>query len=91
MEKASANTDLNINQWTLITPPGTDSVIADKEVRKFMNVLKGDQLVEKDTYSIAVAKGILYINGDKQAEEINNKYSKYITSTGDFISKESKE
>ena len=91
MEKVSANADLNINQWTLITPPGTDSAVADKEVKKFMNILKGDQLLEKDTYSIAVAKGILYINGDKQTEEVNNKYSKYITSTGDFISKESRE
>jgi hypothetical protein len=91
MEKASASTDVNLNQWTLITPPGTDNSIAAKEVDTFVDVLKQDRLIGKKTFSIAVAEGILYINGDKQPEEINNKYSKYITGSGDFISKESKE
>ena len=91
MGKTSANTDLKLNKWTLITPPGTDNSIAAKEVDTFVDILKQDDLVGQNTYSIAVAKGILYINGDKQPDEINNKYSKSITSTGDFISKESKE
>jgi K(+)-stimulated pyrophosphate-energized sodium pump len=91
MEKASASTDVNLNQWTLITPPGTGNYIAAKEVDTFVDVLKQDRLIGKNTFSVAVAEGILYINGDKQPEEINNKYSKYITGSGDFISKESKE
>ena len=92
MEKNSAAADFNMNNWTLITPSGAENNInGDKEVSAFVGVLKHDQLIGKSTFSIAVAKGALYIDGDKQPVEVNDKYSKYIATTGDFISKEPKE
>ena len=91
MEKNSVSNDININQWTLITPPGTDTTVAGKEVKKFMAVLEQDHLIVNNSFSVAVAKGVLYIDGDKQPAEVNKKYSNYIAGTGDFISKESKE
>ncbi|HEY5368278.1 MAG TPA: sodium-translocating pyrophosphatase [Hanamia sp.] len=92
MEKTSAAADLNMNNWTLITPSGAESNInSDKEVSAFVDILKHDQLIGKTTFSLAVAKGVLYIDGDKQPVDVNDKYSKYIASAGDFISKEPKE
>ncbi|HUZ61919.1 MAG TPA: sodium-translocating pyrophosphatase [Hanamia sp.] len=89
MEKVSANSSLpNINQWTLINPPGTDSVLVDKEVRKFMDVLEQDHLIVNNSFSVAVTKGVLFIDGNKQTPDVIDKYSKYISATGDFISKE---
>ncbi|HEY5462422.1 MAG TPA: sodium-translocating pyrophosphatase [Hanamia sp.] len=91
LDKNSVSNDVNIDQWTLITPPGTDNNVTGKEVKKFMAVLEQDHLIVKNTFSVAVAKGILYIDGDKQPAEVNKKYSNHIAGTGDFISKESKE
>jgi hypothetical protein len=33
---------------------------------------------------------VLWIDGEKQSPEINQKYRQYIEATGDFITKESK-
>jgi hypothetical protein len=79
------------DQWTLITPPGSDNNVAGKEVKKFIDVLEQDHLIVENTFSVAVAKGVLYIDGDKQPDDVNKKYNSYIEKTGDFISKESKE
>jgi len=37
---------------------------------------------------VAVQDKVLYIDGEKQSPAINQKYSKYIEATGNFISKE---
>ncbi len=76
------------DQWTLITPPGSNRAVAEKEVQNFISVLEDDHLIANNTFSVAVAKGELYINGDKQPSSVQQKYSGYIQKTGDFISKE---
>jgi hypothetical protein len=76
------------DQWTLITPPGSNRTVAENEVQSFISVLEDDHLITNNTFSVAVAKGELYINGDKQPSSIQQKYSAYIQKTGDFISKE---
>ncbi|MEO8960671.1 MAG: hypothetical protein ABI325_02240, partial [Ginsengibacter sp.] len=57
-------------------------------IKKFIDVLAQDHLIKKDTYSVAVEKGELYIDGDKQPEDITGKYGETIVVTGDFITKE---
>jgi K(+)-stimulated pyrophosphate-energized sodium pump len=79
----------NKNQWVLTTPPGTDRAYSEKEIKKFIDVLEEDGLISQNTFSVAVAKGVLYIDGNKQPDEVTQKYSKNIAATGDFISKES--
>ncbi len=92
MEKVSANSGLpNVDQWTVMIPPGTDSVVATKEIRKFIGAMEKDHLISHNSFSVAVAKGVLYIDGDKQTPGVIEKYGKYIATTGDFISKEPEE
>ena len=76
----------NKDQWALVKTPGQD--VDAKEVQSFIDVLKDDNLVTQNSFSIAVAKGDLYIDGTKQPASVQQKYSSYIQKTGDFISKE---
>lgn len=90
IDKASVaeNGERTNDQWTLITPPGSDRAAAEKQVQSFISVLEDDHMITNSTFSVAVAKGELYINGDKQPSSVQQKYSQYIHRTGDFISKE---
>jgi K(+)-stimulated pyrophosphate-energized sodium pump len=90
IDKASVaeNGERTNDQWTLITPPGSDRAAAEKQVQSFISVLEDDHMINNSTFSVAVAKGELYINGDKQPSSVQQKYSEYIHRTGDFISKE---
>jgi len=58
-------------------------------VKKFIDVLDHDHLIKGNTFSVAVQDKVLYIDGEKQSDAINKKYSDYIEATGNFISKES--
>jgi K(+)-stimulated pyrophosphate-energized sodium pump len=91
MNTLSAEPVHNKNVWTLTTPPGTDNASSEREIKKFIDVLEEDNLVKANTFSVAVAKGELYIDGQLQPESVKNKYSSYIQKTGDFITKESKQ
>lgn len=84
----SGQTNDNKDQWSLITPPGADRMNSEKEIKKFIDALEQGHLIKKDTYSVAVEKGELYIDGEKQSKEINDKYKASIDATGDFITKE---
>ena len=90
LEKTTLSEQANKNkdQWSLITPPGADRMNSEKEIRKFIDVLEKDHLIKGDTYSVAVEKGELYINGEKQSAKINEQYKANIEATGDFITKE---
>ena len=60
------------------------------EVQKFIDVLEDDNLIQKNSFSVSVAKGELYIDGTKKApSSLQEKYKKYIEKTGDFVAKES--
>ena len=78
----------NKNLWVLTTPPGTDRNVAEKEIKNFIDVLGEDNLIKANTFSVAVAKGELYIDGEKQPVSVTEKYKNYIERTGDFIAKE---
>ena len=91
MNALSAESGQNKNVWTLTTPPGTDNASSEREIKKFIDVLEEDNVVKANTFSVAVAKGELYIDGQIQPESVKNKYSSYIQKTGDFITKESKQ
>jgi K(+)-stimulated pyrophosphate-energized sodium pump len=78
----------NRNVWILTTPPGSDRAVVEKEVKRFIDALSEDNLIKQNTFSVAVAKGELYIDGEKQPESVKEKYSNYISKTGDFITKE---
>ena len=90
LEKTTLSEQANDNkdQWSLITAPGADRANSEKAIKKFIDVLEKDHLIKGDTYSVAVEKGELYINGDKQSEKINEQYKANIEATGDFITKE---
>jgi K(+)-stimulated pyrophosphate-energized sodium pump len=88
MEKSSQTNRENKDAWILTTPPGTAGTGVEKEIKKFIDILQEDHLIKSNTFSVAVAKGDLYIDGDKQPDEVVKKYSKYIQATGDFITKE---
>jgi K(+)-stimulated pyrophosphate-energized sodium pump len=78
----------NKNLWVLTTPPGTDRNVAEKEIKNFIDVLEEDNLIKANTFSVAVAKGELYIDGEKQPASVIEKYRNDIEKTGDFIAKE---
>jgi K(+)-stimulated pyrophosphate-energized sodium pump len=78
----------NKNVWVLTTPPGTDRNVVEKEIKNFIDVLEEDNLIKANTFSVAVAKGELYIDGDKQPASVIEKYKNEIEKTGDFIAKE---
>jgi hypothetical protein len=49
-----------------------------KSLRDFTNALQSDGLIDKSKpYKIEVKDGELYINGNKQLKEVNEKYRKY--------------
>lgn len=78
----------NKNVWVLTTPPGTDRNVAEKEIKNFIDDLEGDNLIKANTFSVAVAKGELYIDGEKQPASVAEKFKTDIEKTGDFIAKE---
>ena len=90
LEKASAAEDAKDSKdvWTLQTANENESV--QKEVKDFIDVLEQDNLIKAGTFSVAVQGKALWIDGEKQSDAINQKYSKYIEATGDFITKEAK-
>ena len=82
------NATQNKNVWVLTTPPGTDRNVVEKEIKNFIDVLEEDNLIKANTFSVAVAKGELYIDGEKQPASVIEKYKNEIEKTGDFIAKE---
>lgn len=63
----------------------------DKEVQKtitdFIQKLSADGRIKGNSHSLAVQDGELYIDGEKQNEEVKSDYRVYIQATGDFITK----
>jgi hypothetical protein len=78
------------DQWVLVKSPATDHVADAKEVQNLIDVLEEDHLIKQNSFSVAVAKGELYIDGTKEPSEVQEKYKSYIEKTGDFVSKESR-
>ena len=74
--------------WTLQAPVETKK--AQESVKSFIEVLTKDHLIKDTSYSVAVEKGKLYIDGAAQSDEINEKYKTFIEKTGNFITKETK-
>jgi K(+)-stimulated pyrophosphate-energized sodium pump len=90
MNKVSAMEEVHKkDQWTLVAAdtkgPGPDAA----EVQKFIDVLEDDNLIQKNSFSVSVAKGELYIDGTKEPSSIQEKYKEDIEKTGDFVAKES--
>jgi K(+)-stimulated pyrophosphate-energized sodium pump len=79
----------NKNMWTLTTSDTENKTAVEGEVKKFIDVLDHDHVIKNNTFSVAVQDKVLYIDGEKQSDAVNKKYSDYIESTGNFISKES--
>jgi len=77
------------DQWTLVAADTKGPEANAAEVQKFIDVLEDDDLIQKKSFSVSVAKGELYIDGTKQPSSIQNKYKDYIEKTGDFVAKES--
>jgi K(+)-stimulated pyrophosphate-energized sodium pump len=78
------------DQWVLVKAPATDHVADAKEVQNLIDALEEDHLIKQNSFSVAVAKGELYIDGTKEPSEVQEKYKSYIEKTGDFVSKESR-
>ena len=78
----------NKDLWTLQTPVQSEK--AQKNVKTFIDELQNDGLIKANSFSVAVEKGELYIDGVKQPATVNEKYKSSIDATGDFITKESK-
>ncbi len=77
------------DQWTLVAADTKGPEADAAEVQKFIGVLEDDDLIQKKSFSVSVAKGELYIDGTKQPSPIQDKYKDYIEKTGDFVAKES--
>jgi K(+)-stimulated pyrophosphate-energized sodium pump len=84
LHDAKAGKDL----WTLQTPVQSEKV--QRDVKQFIDELQRDGMIKANSFSVAVEKGELYIDGKKQSAEINEKYKSAIDATGDFITKESR-
>jgi len=76
-------------QWVLVKTPSEDNAADPKEVQNLIDALKEDGLLNQNSFSVAVAKGGLYVDGTKEPSSVQEKYNDYIQKTGDFISKES--
>ncbi len=76
------------NVWTLQTRTPDNRSVVEKDVKRMIDEMEQDNLIDNSTYSVEVANNWLYINGAKQPAEINNRYKKYYAKTGDFITGE---
>ena len=76
------------NVWALQTRDPANRANAEREVKKLIDQLEHDNIITNSTYSVEVAGGVLYIDGQKQPPQINDRYTKYFARTGDFITGE---
>nr|MDQ6889599.1 sodium/proton-translocating pyrophosphatase [Bacteroidota bacterium] len=76
------------NVWSLQTKNPANRNVVQKDVKRFIDALEQDNMINNSTYSVEVADSWLYINGVKQPAEVNNRYKRYIEKTGDFITGE---
>ncbi len=72
--------------WQLET--GSLDKDAQKSIDNFIKQLSKDGMINGDSFSIAVQDGDLYINGNKENNQIKEKYKSFMDATGDFISKQ---
>ena len=90
MEKASAmEPAYKKDQWVLVKAQSSDKEVNAEEVQNLIDALEEDHMIKQNSFSVAVAKGDLYIDGTKEPSSIQDKYKTYIEKTGDFVSKES--
>ncbi len=78
------------NVWSLQTRNPDNLKAVEKDVKKMIDEMERDNLINNSTYSVEVANSWLYINGVKQPAEINDRYKKYYAATGDFITGEAR-
>lgn len=86
-QKEVASTSQGENTWKLES--GSKDKDAQKSINSFIRQLASDGMINADSFSIAVQNGDLYINGNKENDQVKAKYSSFIAATGDFISKQS--
>ncbi len=78
------------NLWSLQTRNPDNLKAAQNDIKKMIDEMEEDKLINNSTYSVEVASSWLYINGVKQPTEINDTYKKYYSKTGDFITGEAR-
>ena len=76
------------NVWRLQTRNPDNLKYAEKDIKRMIDEMEQNNLINNSTYSVEVADSWLYINGVKQPAEINDRYKKYYAATGDFITGE---
>ena len=69
----------------------SNSQEAQTAIQEFIDVLEKDHVIKQESFSVAVEKGELYVDGEKQPASVNAKYESYIKATGDFITKQAAE
>ena len=78
------------NVWALQTRNPDNLKAAEPNVKRMIDEMEGDKVINNSTYSVEVANGWLYINGVKQSAKINDRYKKHYAGTGDFITGEAR-
>ncbi len=76
------------NVWTLQTRNPDNVKVVQRDVKKLVDQLEDDHLIDNSTHTVEVSNNWLYINGEKQPAEINNRYKDYYAKTGDFVTGE---
>lgn len=89
-ETTSINGTNPKNVWTLQTRNPDNLKAAEKDIKRMIDEMEQDDLINNATYSVEVANSWLYINGVKQPAELNDRYKKYYSRTGDFITGEAR-
>ena len=90
LNKVSAMEETNKkDQWVLVKAQSTDPEVNAAEVQNLIDALEDDHMIKQNSFSVAVAKGELYIDGTKEPSSVQEKYKTLIERTGDFVSKES--
>lgn len=69
---------------------GSQDPQVQKTIEDFIKKLTSDGFIRSNSHSLAVEKGVLYIDGEKQEDAVTNEYRVFIQATGDFIAKPSK-
>ncbi|MEP7253119.1 MAG: sodium/proton-translocating pyrophosphatase, partial [Ginsengibacter sp.] len=89
-ETSASHSGNSRNVWTVQTRNPDNLSTAQNDIKKMIDEMEADKLINNSTYSVEVANSWLYINGVKQSSEINDRFKKYYSKTGDFITGEVK-
>jgi K(+)-stimulated pyrophosphate-energized sodium pump len=90
LEKSTTgiSTENQQKAWALETNSTVNRNTIERDVTRLLDALESDKLIGPSTYSVATYNNWLYIDGEKQSLQVNNRYRRYFDRKGDFITRQ---